>query len=51
MREVPDKQPEFDAYAREYADLIRDPIRERFATESRFFVERSFRSFAVSTAA
>jgi SAM-dependent methyltransferase len=40
MREVPDKQPEFDAYARDYADLIRDPIRERFATESRFFAER-----------
>jgi SAM-dependent methyltransferase len=40
MREVPDKPPEFDAYARDYAELIRDPIRERFAAEGRFFVER-----------
>ncbi len=40
MREVPDKQPEFDAYARDYAELLRDPIRERFAAESGFFARR-----------
>lgn len=37
----PTKSPtEFDAYAVDYAELIRDPIRDRFAASSRFFFER-----------
>ena len=40
MPGTPDDPAEFDAYARQYAELIRDPIREKFATESRFFAER-----------
>jgi len=42
MREAPrnEERPEFDAYAREYAELIRDPIREKFATDNRYFFER-----------
>ena len=37
----PTKSPtEFDAYAGDYAELIRDPIRDRFAASSRFFFER-----------
>ena len=46
MRETPDNPPEFDAYAREYAELIRDPIREKFAGESRFFFERKLQVIA-----
>jgi SAM-dependent methyltransferase len=30
----------FDAYSAEYAALIRDPIREKFAASNRFFFER-----------
>jgi SAM-dependent methyltransferase len=40
MPEALDKPPEFDAYAQQYAELLRDPLRERFAGENRFFVER-----------
>ena len=35
-----EKPIEFDGYARNYADLIRDPIREKFAASSSFFFER-----------
>jgi SAM-dependent methyltransferase len=35
--------PEFDAYARDYRQLIRDPIRDRFAPEGRFFAERKIK--------
>jgi SAM-dependent methyltransferase len=40
MPEPPERTPEFDSYAREYSELIRDPLREKFAAESRFFAER-----------
>jgi SAM-dependent methyltransferase len=40
MSERLEKPTEFDAYADEYAELIRDPIRERFAATNRFFFER-----------
>jgi SAM-dependent methyltransferase len=40
MHEAPEKPPEFDSYARDYAALLHDPIRERFAPESRFFIQR-----------
>ena len=40
MSERLEKPTEFDAYADEYAALIRDPIRERFAATNRFFFER-----------
>src|SRR4051794_201606 len=33
-------EPEFDGYASDYANLLRDPIRDRFAASSRFFFER-----------
>ncbi len=33
---------EFDRFADDYADLLRDPIRDRFATGSRFFQERKW---------
>jgi SAM-dependent methyltransferase len=39
---------EFDEFASNYADLIRDPVRDRFAASSRFFAERKlylFRDF------
>src|SRR5688572_5193525 len=36
----PDEPAQFDAFASEYADLLRDPIRERFARSSQFFCER-----------
>jgi SAM-dependent methyltransferase len=35
-------KPEFDLYAQDYEALLRDPIRERFATEARFFHERKW---------
>lgn len=35
-------KPEFDLYARDYESLLKDPIRERFATEARFFHERKW---------
>jgi SAM-dependent methyltransferase len=40
MSERLEKPTEFDAYADEYAELIRDPIREKFAATNRFFFER-----------
>jgi len=40
MRERQQKPAEFDAYADQYAALIRDPIRDVFAATSRFFFER-----------
>jgi len=40
MSEQPEKPTGFDAYAGDYAELIRDPIRERFAATNQFFVER-----------
>jgi hypothetical protein len=33
---------EFDTYAAAYPDLLRDPIRDRFAGDSRFFHERKW---------
>jgi ubiquinone/menaquinone biosynthesis C-methylase UbiE len=35
-----EKPTAFDNYAGNYADLIRDPIREKFAATSDFFFER-----------
>ena len=35
--------PEFDKYARDYEDLLHDPIRERFAPASHFFFERKWK--------
>jgi ubiquinone/menaquinone biosynthesis C-methylase UbiE len=32
--------PEFDKFAAKYDDLLRDPIRDRFAPGSAFFAER-----------
>ena len=40
MSEAQEKPTEFDLYAGEYDNLIRDPIREKFAASNRFFVER-----------
>ena len=40
MNEQHEKPTDFNAYAGNYADLIRDPIRETFAASNRFFVER-----------
>ena len=40
MNEAQEKPTEFDLYAGEYDDLIRDPIREKFASSNRFFAER-----------
>ena len=34
--------PEFDSYAREYSELLRDPVRDRFATTSLFFHQRKW---------
>jgi SAM-dependent methyltransferase len=34
--------PEFDSYAREYSELLRDPVRYRFATTSLFFHQRKW---------
>ena len=33
---------EFDHYARAYSDLLRDPIRDRFARSAGFFHERKW---------
>src|SRR5580700_8403030 len=56
MNEAPKQPTEFDAYAKEYAELIRDPIRERFAGTGRFFFERKlqiiqafYKRFGVNT--
>jgi len=35
-----DDAAQFDEYASHYADLLRNPIRERFAASNRFFFER-----------
>ena len=35
-------RPEFDRYATEYKDLLREPIRDRFARDPRFFTERKW---------
>jgi len=34
--------PEFDQYAKQYAELLNDPIRARFASGSAFFFERKW---------
>ena len=34
--------PEFDSYAREYSELLRDPVRDRFATTPLFFHQRKW---------
>ena len=34
--------PEFDEYAHEYSDLLRDPIRDGFVTDPRFFHQRKW---------
>src|SRR6187401_2654345 len=34
--------PEFDSYAREYSELLRDPVRDRFATTPIFFHQRKW---------
>ena len=36
----PHDRPQFDAFASNYADLLRDPIRDRFARSRTFFFER-----------
>ena len=36
----PDEPAQFDGFASDYSDLLRDPIREKFARSSRFFFER-----------
>lgn len=35
-------RPEFDNYARQYEELLRDPIRDRFAGDSAFFMTRKW---------
>jgi ubiquinone/menaquinone biosynthesis C-methylase UbiE len=40
MKPPQEKPTTFDAYASEYAALIQDPIRDKFASGSRFFFER-----------
>jgi SAM-dependent methyltransferase len=40
MKSQQEKPTTFDNYAGNYAELIRDPIREKFADNSRFFFER-----------
>ena len=40
MDPQPEKPPAFDDYASNYAELIRDPIREKFADGNRFFFQR-----------
>ena len=44
MNQVPGepKSPEFDQYAEEYAKLLDDPIRRKFAGETAFFFERKW---------
>jgi SAM-dependent methyltransferase len=43
MPESRQNVPEFDDYARDYQELIRDPIRERFTSDARFFAERKIK--------
>src|SRR5688572_14083420 len=40
MNRQHEKPPEFDRFAESYPELIRDPIRDRFASGGRFFFER-----------
>ncbi len=40
MSRQKEKPSAFDAYADQYSELIRDPIRDQFASDSRFFFER-----------
>lgn len=40
MKPRPEKPTDFDSYAAEYTTLVRDPIREKFASSNRFFFER-----------
>src|SRR2546428_11662842 len=40
MNRQEEKPRAFDAYAKDYATLIQDPIRDKFASSSRFFFER-----------
>jgi SAM-dependent methyltransferase len=42
MDNLPEKPTEFDYYADKYAELLYDPLRERFAGSDRFFYERKF---------
>jgi ubiquinone/menaquinone biosynthesis C-methylase UbiE len=35
-------QPEFDQYAHDYQGLLREPIRDRFAQDPRFYTERKW---------
>jgi len=56
MSEQPEKQTGFNAYASDYAELLRDPIREKFAASNRFFFERKlqiirsfYKRFGVAT--
>src|SRR3972149_5991419 len=39
-KEEKEKPTELDLYAGDYVELIRDPIRDRFAATNRFFFER-----------
>jgi ubiquinone/menaquinone biosynthesis C-methylase UbiE len=56
MSEHPEKPTGFNAYAADYEELIRDPIREKFAATNRFFFERKlqvirgfYKGFGVDT--
>ena len=40
MDKRPENPPEFDSYAQNYAELIRDPLRGKFTASDRFFAER-----------
>ena len=40
MSKQPENPTEFDSYADRYAELIRDPLREKFSASDRFFAER-----------
>ena len=40
MSKRPEKPTEFDSYAGNYSELIRDPLREKFTASDRFFAER-----------
>lgn len=56
MSEQHEKPPDFNAYAAGYDELLRDPIREKFAATNRFFVARKlqvirgfYKKFGVDT--
>ncbi len=40
LKQLTQPPAEFDSYAEAYAELLRDPVRERFAPGGRFFLER-----------